>query len=208
LQAERLVAQLGMIKALTRPLSLILYYGFAYWLPSSSSPGGALWKTIRYLLCRQLFAGCGRGVNVECGARFHSGSRIVIGNRSGIGERAVLNGTVLIGDNVMMGPEVVVYSRDHEFVRTDIPMNQQGFEEERAVRIGDDVWIGGRVILLHGVCIGTGAVIGAGTVVTKDVPSWAVVAGNPARIIRSRKPGAPAMRDDALQAVAVMNDEV
>ena len=144
---------------------------------------------MRYVICRHLFAVCGREVNVESGAWFHSGRRISIGNRSGIGERAVLHGTVIIGDDVMMGPEVVVYSRNHEFARTDIPMNQQGFQEERPVRIGDDVWIGGRVILLPGVCsIGTGAIIGVGAVVTKDLPAYAIAVGNPARVIRYRRP--------------------
>ena len=118
----------------------------------------------------------------------------------------MLNGTVVIGDNVMMGPEVVVYSRNHQFVRTDIPMNQQGFQEERTVRIGDDVWIGGRVTLLPGVTIGTGAVIGTGSVVTRDVPPWAVVAGNPARILRSRRPGIPAQRGQGMPTVTVAHE--
>ena len=66
-------------------------------------------------------------------------------------------------------------------------MCQQGYYEEKPIVIGDDVWIGGHVIVLPGVHIGTGAIVGAGAVVTKDVPDYAVVGGNPARIIKSRK---------------------
>jgi len=67
-----------------------------------------------------------------------------------------------------------------------IPMNRQGWSEDRPVCIEDDVWIGSRVILLPGVRIGKGSIVGAGSVVTRDVEPYAIVAGNPARKIRSR----------------------
>jgi maltose O-acetyltransferase len=66
-------------------------------------------------------------------------------------------------------------------------MNQQGFSQERPVVIGDDVWIGGQVIILPGVKVGSHSIIGAGSVVTKDVPQYAVVGGNPAKVIKFRK---------------------
>lgn len=66
-------------------------------------------------------------------------------------------------------------------------MCEQGSTEERPVVIGNDVWIGGRVVILPGVRIGNGAIIGAGSVVTKDVADYDVVAGNHARIIKNRK---------------------
>ena len=65
-------------------------------------------------------------------------------------------------------------------------MMQQGFDTERPVTIDDDVWIGDRVLILAGVHVGKGAIIGAGAVVTKDVPPYAIVGGNPAHIIRMR----------------------
>ena len=68
-------------------------------------------------------------------------------------------------------------------------MMEQGFEEERPVIIGDDVWIGDRVMILPGVEIGRGAVLAAGAVVTRDVPPYAVAAGVPARVIRDRRSG-------------------
>ena len=66
-------------------------------------------------------------------------------------------------------------------------MMEQGFEEERPVVIGNDVWIGDRVIILPGVHVGDGSILAAGAVVTKDVPPYAIVGGVPAKLIRMRK---------------------
>ena len=87
----------------------------------------------------------------------------------------------------MIGPELMCYTTNHQTMRTDIPMIKQGFARERPIIIGNDVWIGSRVIILGGVRIGDGAIIGAGSVVTHDVPPYVVVGGNPARIIKSMK---------------------
>jgi len=86
----------------------------------------------------------------------------------------------------MMGEECVIFHRNHRFDRLDIPMCQQGFTDGKPVSIGNDVWIGIRVTILPGVTIGDHSVIGAGAVVTKDVPEYAIVGGSPARILRMR----------------------
>ena len=65
-------------------------------------------------------------------------------------------------------------------------MREQGFYPEEPVIIGDDVWIGGRVIILPGVTIGSHSIIAAGAVVTKDVPEWAIVGGTPAKVLKFR----------------------
>jgi maltose O-acetyltransferase len=88
----------------------------------------------------------------------------------------------------MMGPEVLIYTTNHCIARTDIPMIRQGNRPVAAVNIGDDVWIGARVIILPGVTIGSGSVLGAGAVISKDVPPFAVVVGNPGRVVRFRDP--------------------
>lgn len=85
------------------------------------------------------------------------------------------------------GERLYHLSHNHEFSDTSTPMIQQGFTEERPVYIGNDVWIGDRVIILPGVHIGDHSVIGAGAVVTKDVSEWVVAAGNPAKVVKMRK---------------------
>ena len=97
-----------------------------------------------------------------------------------------MGGSVTIGDHVMMGPECVLLSHNHRFDRLDIPMCQQGFSEEQPIHIGNDVWIGTRAIILPGVTVGDHSVVGAGAVVTKDVPPYAVVGGVPAKILKMR----------------------
>ncbi len=175
---------MGKIKRL---IFCALYYGFAQWLPSSYIRGCAVFGTIRHVICRQLFSHCGKEARIEPRAFFNSGRNVSIGDYSSIGEKTKIRGSVKIGDHVMMGEEVLIISWNHAFSRTDIPMVQQGFQEEKTVTIGDDVWIGSRVILLAGVKVGRGAIIGAGAVVAKDVPDWAIVVGNPAKVIKMRK---------------------
>lgn len=161
-------------------------YQIARHLPQSySRVGGAIWKKTRAFCANLMVEKCGKNVNIEKNAIFSP--RTVIGNNSGIGLNAHIYGPVRIGDNVMMAPDCIIYVRNHELSRLDIPMCEQGSTEERIVTIDDDVWIGGRVIILPGVSIGTGSVIGAGSVVTKDVQPYTIVAGNPAKIIGSRK---------------------
>lgn len=159
-------------------------YAVASRLPESFSHIQIGQKWIRGLCGKLILQKCGKGVNVEKGAVFPSCTEL--GDFSGIGIRAQISGKVTIGKNVMMGPDVCIYARNHAFDRLDIPMNRQGFAPERPVAIGDDVWIGARVIVLPGVKVGTGAILGAGAVVTKDVPAYAVVGGNPARILKMR----------------------
>lgn len=96
-----------------------------------------------------------------------------------------MHGPLHIGKNVMMGPDVTILTHTHNIERTDIPMGHQGSRIAEVV-IGNDVWIGMRVIIMSGVKIGNGVVIGAGAVVTKNVPDFAIVGGVPAKIIRYR----------------------
>jgi maltose O-acetyltransferase len=172
-----------------RYIRLIAYYGFARFLPSGLMSGvaGSFSRKVRYIICRGLFLKCGVNVNIERRAHFNSGSRIVIGAHSGLGINCIINGGATIGSYVMMGPDVIIYRGGHKVDRTDVPMYQQGTIERVPLTIEDDVWIGARVIILPG-CkrIAKGAIIGAGAVVTKDVPEYSVFCGNPARVLRYR----------------------
>ncbi len=165
---------------------LFLFYSFARYLPVSYKPGGSLGKKIRYICGKNLFSKCGKDVNIERGVDFKKGGKIEIGDRSGIGINSTVEITS-IGNDVMMGQDVIIISQNHIFSDTTKPMRYQGLEEPRRVIIEDDVWIGARTIILPGVRIGTGAIVGAGSVVTRDVPAFAIVGGNPARVIKYRK---------------------
>ena len=162
-----------------------LFVHFAVKMPSSQARLGKFYKKLRERLVKGYIDYCGSNVNIEPHCRFDYALKI--DNNSGIGEHAELYGDINIGKDVMMGTNCIIYTVNHKFDDTDIPMRQQGNQPKKPVVIGDDVWIGGRVTILPGVHIGKGAVIGAGSVVTKDVPEFAVVGGNPARIIKYRK---------------------
>ncbi|QKS29784.1 MAG: acyltransferase [Candidatus Accumulibacter similis] len=119
-------------------------------------------------------------------AYFGSGTHVKLGHGSQLGHGCRIDHDVEIGDDVMMGPDVVVMSNSHEVSRLDLPMIAQGAAPCRPVRIGNDVWIGTRAIILPGVHIDDGAIIAAGSVVTRSVPQYAVVAGVPARVVKFR----------------------
>lgn len=89
---------------------------------------------------------------------------------------------ITIGDDVMFGPRVGVYTASHP---TDPVIRKSGVEFGKAITIGDNVWIGGDVVLNPGVTIGNNAIIGSGSVVTKDIPANVVAVGNPCRVLRS-----------------------
>jgi acetyltransferase-like isoleucine patch superfamily enzyme len=116
------------------------------------------------------------------------GEGLEVGDGSNVGPYCYLgaSGGISIGKEVLMGPRVSLFAENHNFERTDISMRQQGVTRHRIV-IEDDCWLASGSIILAGVTIGRGSIIAAGAVVTKDVPPYSIVAGNPARVIRSRE---------------------
>lgn len=173
------------MKKVTYYICLMLYYFIARHLPTSDAPYSMGAKWIRRFVCKRIFKKVGENINIEHGAFFASGRDIEIGDNSGLGLNCRVTGPLTIGNDVMMGPDVMVFTQNHETSRLDIPMRLQT-APKRAVVIEDDVWIAARVIILPGITIHKGAIIGAGAIVTKDVPEYAVVGGNPARIIKYR----------------------
>lgn len=181
-------ASVTSIRALVlRVLCNALYYGFARYLPYSVRPYAFGSRRIRYLVCRHMFASCGQNVNVEHGALINSGAKIRIGDNSGIGYKAFISGPLVIGDNVIMGPNCTFLSINRDTSRLDIPMISQGYLPADPPIIEDDVWLGANVTVLPGRRIGRGSIVAAGAVVSSDVPPHAVVAGNPARVIKMRR---------------------
>jgi acetyltransferase-like isoleucine patch superfamily enzyme len=118
------------------------------------------------------------------------GGNIHIGNQtafnSGVHINASGGGSIIIDNHCLIGPGVVMRTANHRFARTDINIQEQG-HDPADISIEDNCWIGANAVILGGVRIGTGAVIGAGAVVTKNIPSMAVAVGVPARVIKYRK---------------------
>jgi len=186
-----------VLRSILRGVCYALYYGFARHLPISYRPYAFGSKHIRYWICRGMFARCGQGVNVEHGADIGVGKHTEIGDHSGIGVDCRVRGPITIGKDVMMGPEVVVIGAKHRFDDLSVPMRLQGWCPAEKVVIEDDVWIGTRVIILSGRRIGKGAILAAGAVITRDVPPYAMVGGNPARIIGTRQGGPEPLPPDS-----------
>lgn len=168
-------------------ICFLLYNTLGQWLPKSSAKIGPFkigGGGIRALFAKGFLAQCGKNVNIDKHATLNT--HIYIGDNSGIGENARIQGELHIGKNVMMGADCIIYTRNHSFMDISTPMMYQGYLDSRPVYIDDDVWIGGRVIILPGRRIGKGAIIGAGAVVVKDVPDYAIVGGNPAKVLKYR----------------------
>jgi maltose O-acetyltransferase len=168
-----------------RAFLLAAYYCVLQWLPSSRRCGG-LPGRLRRWCCRGLFRHCGASANIERRAYFGSGRDVSLGDDSGIGVNAKLSPGIEIGSNVLMGEDVLLLTRNHAFADRERLIRDQGYLQTERIQIDDDVWIGTRSIILPGVHVGTGAVIGAGSVVTKSVEPYAIVAGNPATVIGQR----------------------
>ena len=129
-----------------------------------------LGKTGRVFTIEQPFY-CDYGYNIEIGENFFSNVNMVI-----------LDGAkVRFGDNVFVAPNCGFYTAGHPL---DVCQRNRGLEYAYPITVGNDVWIGANVCVLPGVTIGDGCVIGAGSVVTKDIPPHSLAVGNPCRVIR------------------------
>ena len=145
------------------------------------------------------------GVNVSLGNLILEGNNsldhdvqiqgnVTLGLCSTLGHHAILQGgDISIGRYSQIAPYVAMYAQDHPTDYMTIYVNKrlmdgnlQSHSTKSPIYIGHDVWIGHGAILLKGITIGNGAIVGAGSVVTKNIPDYCIVAGNPARIIRKR----------------------
>lgn len=145
------------------------------------------------LVLRPLFGAHGRNFWFDP-AGHYTFSHIYVGDDVSLGLKPTLvaaKSKIIIGNKVMFGPEVAIRGGNHatKFVgrfMADVRNDEKPAEDDRGVVIQDDVWVGTRAIMLHGVTVGRGSVVGAGAVVTKNVPPYAIVVGVPARVIRFR----------------------
>jgi len=114
---------------------------------------------------------CDYGYNIEIGENFYANHNMIIldGNK------------VKFGDNVFIAPNCSFYTAGHPL---DYVIRNKGLEYAKPIEVGDNVWIGGNVVVLPGVTIGNNCVIGAGSIVTKDIPDNSLAVGNPCRVIK------------------------
>ena len=131
--------------------------------------------------------------NVSIGANSlfsAEGGQIQVGSNTsfnaGVHINAAVCGKIFIGKNCLIGPNVVMRTADHIFTKIDTPIRKQGHKCAN-IFLEEDVWIGANVVITGGVKIGKGCVIGAGSVVTKNIPEFSIAVGVPAKVIKSRK---------------------
>ena len=151
-------------------------------------------KVVSTPIKKSSFESCGKNVSVGRNTLFSGAENISVGNSVSIGSNAVFLTTrakIKIGDQVMMGPGVTLVTGDHRIDIVGKYMDEVTDAEKRPeddmdiVMLGDN-WIGANAVVLKGVTLGKGSVVSAGAVVTKDVPSYAIVGGVPAKIIKMR----------------------
>ena len=157
-------------------------------------PGRAFNKLIMQNIHKYMFGSCGKKVTIgkKCEITWEN---VYAGNNVHIGSGCRFLSTraaIRIGDHVMFGPNVTIITGDHRIDILNKPMCQVTDQEKRPeddqdVVFEGDNWIGANATILKGVTIGKGSVIAAGAIVTKDVPEYAIVGGNPAKVIKYRR---------------------
>lgn len=169
-----------------RIICYLLYYFLVKHLPNENEfgPIGKFSQRLRSIVCRPLFRESAKVVRIGKGVDFGNGSNIILKDHANLGAYAHVSGsaaTLTIGRHVMMGFNCLFILQNHRY-------NENGFDgyEGKDIIIGDHAWLGHKVIILPGVNIGGNAIIGAGSVVTKDVPENAIVGGNPANLLKYR----------------------
>lgn len=130
-----------------------------------------LGKTKENYIIEQPFM-CDYGYNIEIGENFYSNHNIIILDAN----------KVIFGDNVFIGPNCSFYTAGHPL---DAESRNKGLEYAKTIKVGNNVWFGGNVTVLPGVRIGNNCVIGAGSVINKDIPDNSVAVGNPCRVIKT-----------------------
>lgn len=165
-------------------IMFLLYNLIGRFLPRTTMPYSLGSKYLRSFLIRNFIDSCGVNLTVETGALISP--NVCIGDNCTIGENCLIRANVILGNDVLVAQNVSFISFKHNYERVDIPIHAQG-EVFESISVGHDVWIGINAIVLAGVSIGDHAIVAAGSVVTKDVPEWGIVAGVPAKVIKLRE---------------------
>ena len=177
-----------MKKTVKRRIGKILYHVIGKRLPLSGARVSFGARKFRQFCAHLMLEDCGKWVNIDRNVTF--AYDLKLGHGAGIGANCQIPSGVSIGRQGMIGIDVLMFTNEHRHDDITVPMGLQGRTEIEPIVIGDDVWIGSRSLIMKGVHIGNGAIIAAGSVVTKDVPAYEIWGGNPAHFLKSRLPGA------------------
>ena len=166
-------------------IALVIYYTIVQFLPNTKFT--KFFNVFRVLYVSKVLRlmEYSRGAVFENRVYISDCSNTTIGSNCQINEYVFIQGAV-IGSNVMIAPHVAILNDSHIYKDIDVPMVEQGKIKGSNPVICDDVWLGRNVVVLHGVTIGKGAIVGAGSVVTKDVAPYSIVGGVPAKHIKMR----------------------
>jgi len=192
-----------VVKKILSEFKAYLYF-LATWFP------GTLGYRLRYLVYKNRFKACGRKVEISLGSVFRGVKNISLGNNVAFGlfnqiyaeggvirigdnvsfnsnvmVNADIGGEIIIENSVLIGPNVVMRASNHRYDNINAPIKGQGHNAGKII-IKEGSWIGSNVVILADVVIGKGAIVGAGAVVTKDVPDFEIAGGVPAKSIGSR----------------------
>lgn len=131
----------------------------------------------------------GKYTSIECsGTLKNLGKGLVVGDNVGLGTHGFWGcaGGIEIGDNTIFGNYVSLHSENHNYTEKDVPIRLQGVNR-KGIKIGKDCWIGAKVTILDGTELGDGCIVAAGAVVRGKIPSYSIIGGIPAKIIKMRK---------------------
>jgi galactoside O-acetyltransferase len=156
----------------------------------SLCPSNPFFSLVRWKYYRKkLIIGSGKFSSLT-GFFISAPDKVFIGNNVTINRFTLIDasegGKIFIGDNCLIGPYVLIRSADHSFIDTDLPIRSQGHIKGDII-IEDNCWIGGHVTITRNVTIGKGSIVGANSVVTKNIPPFSIAAGSPAKIIKDRR---------------------
>lgn len=148
---------------------------------------GSIGVGLRLIITPFFLKSCGAGPVIKEGVILKFPERIEIGNHVGISEYTLIDGDggVKIGNLVRIASHVAIISFEHNYRKRNVPIKLQGKKRNKVI-IQDDVWIGAGAKILAGVKIGRGSIIGANSVVTKDIAPYSIAVGVPAKIIKKR----------------------
>ncbi len=181
-QYERMLAGLIYDPADEEIMADQIHFTDLLWEFNKLKPSDIEEKT-KYM--KEVFAACGDGCYIELPFRANwGGHHVHFGNNVYANSNLTLvdDGNIFVGDCVMFGPNVTIATANHPI---EPSLRKRALQYNKDVYIGDNVWLGAGVIVVPGVHIGADSVIGAGSVVTKDIPEGVVAVGNPCRVLRT-----------------------